>query len=132
MKLKCLHCENKFDGNISYDELGWHSVCPECGCSFDVDVPDGKILMVFIGRNIDFGNIDFTKFEDNHMKNEIYSYRAYNSVRSFMNRWRKMAEKPDSMWYWVIDGTNGEYITTGACSIDGDKEIFKDYFGRLS
>ena len=132
MKLKCLHCENKFDGNISYDELGWHSVCPECGCSFDVDVPDGKIIMAFIGRNIDFGNIDFTKFEDDHTKNEIYSYRAYNSVKSFMNRWRKMAEKPDSMWYWVIDGTNGEYITTGACSIDGDKEIFKGYFGRLS
>lgn len=130
MKLKCLHCENKFDGNISYDELGWHSVCPECGCSFDVDVPDGKIIMTFIGRNIE--NIDFTKFEDNHTKNEIYSYRAYNSVKSFMNRWRKMAEKPDSMWYWVIDGISGEYITAGACSIDGDKEIFKDYFGKLS
>lgn len=132
MKLKCLHCENKFDGTISYDEFGWHSVCPECGCSFDVDVPEGKILMVFAGRNINFGNIDFTKFEDNHLKNEIYSYRAYNSVKSFMNRWRKMAEAPDSMWYWVIDGTTGEYITTGACSIDGDKEIFKDYFGKLS
>lgn len=38
MKLKCLHCEYEFDGAISWDELGWHSLCPECGCSFDVDV----------------------------------------------------------------------------------------------
>ena len=129
MKLKCLQCEHKFDGDIAYDELGWHSVCPECGGSFDVDVPDGKILMLFASRDTEF---DFRKFEDNHLKNAIYSYRAYNSIKSFMNRWRKMAEKPDSMWYWVIDGTNGEYITTGACSIDGDREIFKDYFGRLS
>jgi len=42
MKLKCLHCENEFDGTISYDELGWHSYCEECGCSFDVDAPKGK------------------------------------------------------------------------------------------
>lgn len=128
MKLKCLHCNNKFDGTISYDELGWHSVCPECGASFDVDVPEGKILMLFADRETDFGS----GFEDNHLKNKIYSYRAYNSLKAFMNRWRKMAEKPDSMWYWVIDGTNGKYVTTGACSIDCDRELFKDYFGRLS
>ena len=38
MKLKCLHCEHEFEGTISYDEFGWHSSCPECGCSFDVDI----------------------------------------------------------------------------------------------
>ena len=38
MKLKCLHCEYEFDGTIAWDELGWHSSCPECGCSFDVDI----------------------------------------------------------------------------------------------
>lgn len=37
MKLKCLQCEHEFDGSISKDELGWHSSCPECGGSFDVD-----------------------------------------------------------------------------------------------
>ena len=99
MKLKCLHCNNKYDGTISYDELGWHSLCPKCGCSFDVDVPKGKILMLFAGLNTNFGE----GFEDNHLKNEIYSYRAFNSVKTFMNRWRKVAENPDSMWYWVID-----------------------------
>lgn len=125
MNLKCLHCENKFDGTITYDKLGWHSVCPECGCSFDVDVPNGKILMLF-GDNIDWGT-----FEDNHLKNEICFYRAYNSVRSFMNSWRKISEEPESMWYWVIDGSNGLYICSGACD-PYDREIFKDYFGKLS
>lgn len=42
MKLKCLHCEHEFDGTISYDDLGWHSSCPVCGASFDVDVPDTR------------------------------------------------------------------------------------------
>lgn len=131
MKLKCLHCDNKYDGTISYDELGWHGLCPECGCSFDVDVPEGKILMLFAGRDTDFGH----GFEDNHLKNEIYSYRAFNSVKTFMNRWRKIAENPDSMWYWVIDVEDKSpfnYVTTGACSLDLDREIFKDYWGRLS
>lgn len=38
MKLKCLNCDHEFESTISYDELGWHSSCPECGGSFDVDV----------------------------------------------------------------------------------------------
>ena len=129
MKLKCLQCEHKFDGDIACDELGWHSVCPACGGSFDVDVPEGKILMLFASRETEF---DFGKFEDDHMKNKIYSYRAFNSVRNFMRKWRQMAENPDSMWYWVIDTEERDYVTTGACSIDGDREIFKDYWGKLS
>lgn len=40
MKLKCLQCGHEFDGTIECDELGWHSACPECGGSFDVDAPD--------------------------------------------------------------------------------------------
>lgn len=126
MKLKCLECGHKYDGNISYDELGWHSVCPVCKSSFGVDVPDGKILVLFATRDIDWKD-----FKDNHLENKIYSYHAYNSVKSFMNKWRKSVKAPDSMWYWVIDGTDGYYITTGACC-ERDAEIFKDYFGKLS
>ena len=47
MKLKCLHCEHEFDGTISRDELGWHSSCPVCGASFDVDVPDNYVVQNF-------------------------------------------------------------------------------------
>lgn len=128
MKLKCLYCENEYDGTISYDDLGWHSVCPECGASFDVDVPAGKILMLFVGRKTEF---DVGTFENDHLKNEIYSYRAFDTVRSFMRTWRQVAESPDSMWYWVIDGTDGNYVCSGACD-PGDREIFKEYWGKLS
>lgn len=127
MKLKCCNCGNKFEGTISYDELGWHSYCKECDTSFDVDVPNGKILMLFASEDTEFDN----GFEDDYLKNAICSYRAYNSIRAFINGWRKVVEEPEGMWYWVIDGTNGNYITSGACDPD-DIEIFKDYFGRIS
>ena len=128
MKLKCLHCNHKFDGTISYNKLGWHSSCPDCGCSFDVDVPNGKILMLFAGHDVDFS---YGKFEDDHLTNEIYSYRAFDSVRNFMRKWREMADEPDSMWYWVIDTTNDDYVVSGACD-PNDRENFKDYWGKLS
>ena len=50
MKLKCLHCGTEFEGTISKDDLGWHSACPSCEQSFDVDVPKGRILMVFTDK----------------------------------------------------------------------------------
>lgn len=37
-RLICLHCGRVFEGSVSLDKLGWHSVCPWCCCSFDVDV----------------------------------------------------------------------------------------------
>ena len=40
MELTCMNCLHVFEGSISKDSLGWHSVCPECGSSFDVDVAD--------------------------------------------------------------------------------------------
>lgn len=40
MKIKCLNCGYEFDGTAEYDELGWHSSCPECESSFDVDTED--------------------------------------------------------------------------------------------
>lgn len=41
MKLQWLNCQQQFDGTVSYDELGWHGVCPECHASFDVDLIRG-------------------------------------------------------------------------------------------
>lgn len=37
MKLRCLNCNHEFEGTISRDELGWHSVCPECESNYYVD-----------------------------------------------------------------------------------------------
>ena len=65
MKHKCCNCGNKFEGTISHDELGWHSYCKECDTSFDVDVPNGKILMLFASEDIDLDNA----FKDDYCEN---------------------------------------------------------------
>lgn len=35
----CPSCHHEFDGVVYIDELGTHTVCPECDSSFDVDYP---------------------------------------------------------------------------------------------
>lgn len=125
MKLKCLQCEYEFDGSISKDELGWHSVCPECGGSFDVDVPDGRIIMAFAWDETDDYFTD--DWRDN---NEIATYYAFDTPEEFMKVWRKMAYCeddccPDGMWYWVL--YDGELICSGACDTY-DEEIFEEYW----
>jgi hypothetical protein len=37
-RMCCLDCGHEFEGAASLDFLGWHSVCPECYGSFDVDI----------------------------------------------------------------------------------------------
>ena len=39
--VKCLNCEHEFIlSGLSHDELGWHTACPKCGGSFDVDIAE--------------------------------------------------------------------------------------------
>lgn len=45
MELKCLQCGHEFDGFASCDKFGWHSLCPKCGGSFDVDIREGRTFM---------------------------------------------------------------------------------------
>ena len=124
MKLNCLHCGHEFDGTISKDKLGWHSNCPKCSGSFDVDVPVGRIVMAFAW---DEDDEYFT--DDWYDDNEIYTYYAFNTPKEFIDAWKKMACSddvwPDSMWYWVLD--NGELICSGACD-PYDIEIFKSHW----
>lgn len=37
MKHICPHCDNSFQSKVEYDNLGWHTSCPYCGGSFDID-----------------------------------------------------------------------------------------------
>lgn len=121
MKLKCLHCEHEFDGSITKDELGWHSSCPECECSFDVDVPVGIIVMAFAWDETD------EYFTDDWYDDNVFvTYYAFNTSEEFMKAWEKMVDNPDGMWYWVLD--NGKLICSGACD-PYDKEIFEKYWG---
>jgi len=37
--VSCLNCSHEFALNgLSRDKLGWHTVCPDCESSFDVDI----------------------------------------------------------------------------------------------
>lgn len=123
MKLNCLNCGHEFDGSISKDNLGWHSSCSKCNCSFDVDVPTGRIIMAFAWDETDEYFTD-----DWHDDNKFATYYAFDTPEEFMKAWKKMAYPnwPDGMWYWVTD--NGELICSGAYD-DGDEEIFIEHWG---
>lgn len=126
MKLKCLQCEHKFDGFISKDELGWHSACPKCGGSFDVDVPDGHIVMAFTD-SVD-GENPYVNFTDDIHDASIVSYYAFSSRKEFLKAWEEKVydEEPDGMWYWLYEGDHR--ITYGAASPD-DIELICDAWG---
>jgi hypothetical protein len=128
MKIRCLNCVHEFDGGISMDKLGWHSCCEECGSSFDVDVPNGKIVMAFTDPVGDNEN-PYKYFTDDFTGEYIHTYYAFDSVEDFIEKWEYICydcEEPSGMWYWVLD--NGELVCSGACD-PMDIEIFEEYWG---
>lgn len=125
MDLKCLCCENEFEGTISKDELGWHSVCDDCGSSFDVDVPEGRIVVAFTNPDYDSAE-PYKNFEQELPEENICSYYAFDTPKSFLEKWRELVNEPDGMWYWVLD--DNVCICSGACD-PGDIEIFEEHFG---
>ena len=127
MNLKCLNCSHEFEGTITKDGLGWHSSCPKCGASFDVDVPKGRIIMAFACDDTDEYFTD--EWDD---ENEIVSYYAFDTPAEFFKKWQsfhdyKSGGEPDSMWYWVLD--NGELVCSGACD-PNDEDVFEEFWGE--
>ena len=121
MKLKCSTCGIEFDGCISKDELGWHSKCSNCESYFDVEVPKGKIIMAFAWDE------SRESFTDNWCDdNLIDTYYAFDTVSEFIEAWKKMSEKPDGMWYWLVD--NGYCFCSGACGPEDIVNIY-EHFG---
>lgn len=43
----CPHCGKTFESVVELDELGWYTVCTECGGSFDVDYDEEKGEVVY-------------------------------------------------------------------------------------
>lgn len=125
MKLQCLNCDHEFDGTISRDELGWHSVCPECERSFDVDVPEGRIIMAFTDPDDEDEEDPYKYFDEIFHGQNIHLYMAFDTPREFIKKWKQIYDKPNGMWYWCLD--NGYCFCSGACDPD-DIEIFEDYF----
>ena len=125
MKLKCLQCEHEFDDGISYDELGWHSSCPKCGGSFDVDVPTGRIVMAFTDP-VDDDENPYKYFTDDFTGEYVHTYYAFDTVEEFLEKWEEIYDEPNGMWYWVLD--DGELVCSGACD-PYDIEIFEEHWG---
>lgn len=121
MRLKCLHCDHEFEGTISWDDLGWHSSCPSCGCSFDVEVPEGHIIMAFADPDDNYED-PYGNFTVDLHASSILSYYAFSSRKDFLKKWEEKVynEEPDGMWYWVVEGDN--LITYGAAD-PGDIEL---------
>ena len=99
MKFICAHCSHEFESSISLDELGWHTSCPKCGASFDVDVPHGRIKMLFLDTDA-VENFDILVEHGV----PICSFYAFDSVPAFIAKWKEISENPDSMWYFCYDG----------------------------
>ena len=128
MKLKCLNCGHEFEGCISLDALGWHSLCPECEGSFDVDVPQGRIVMAFTDPDDDAEDA-YASFTDAFTGRSVNVYFAFDNPKDFIRKWNRIIdgkEGPYGMWYWVLD--NNKLICSGACD-PNDVDIFMDYFG---
>ena len=126
MNLKCLHCETEFEGSISCDQLGWHSACPVCGGSFDVDLPKGHVVMAFTDKvNGENPYVNFT--EDLHDAC-IFHYYAFSSRKEFLQKWEEIIynEVPHGMWHWIIE--DGNCITYGGASPE-DIELICDAWG---
>lgn len=128
MKIKCELCGHIHEGTIAKigkpvkrgGEKQWLSFCPECNHFIPVKVPKGKIVMAFAyDESHDYFTDDFDP------KNPLVSYYAFNSPKAFMDAWKEKVKKPDSMWYFVL---NGDFcVCSGACD-PGDIEIFEEYF----
>lgn len=112
MKLKCLQCGHEFEGSIAKDDLGWHSSCPECGGSFDVDVPDGRFIIAFADDSNP--EDDYRNFTDSFPGPKVRAYHAFHTAEEFIAFWEKLSEHPEGMWYWCVD-LEGKPDASGYC-----------------
>ena len=122
MKLTCADCGFEFDEAIVRDGLGWKGICPKCGQPFDVAIPKGLVVMMFV--NDSAPEKDAENFVDD-VKDAatIRTCYVFDSVADFAAAWRKMVGNPDGMWYFVL--YKGKQIMSGACD-DGDEDYFKE------
>jgi len=121
MRLKCLQCEHEFEGSVSLDELGWHSMCPKCGGSFDVDLPDGDFVIAFAVDDSDFWTDDFDG-------RGVKDFFAYHSAEALIAGWYKLLETHEGDWYWILH--DGDLQLSGAFD-PTDDERFDDMFAYL-
>lgn len=64
-------------------------------------------------------------FTDEFTGEGVHTWYTFNDVEAFINTWIRLYDKPNGMWYWVLD--DGKCICSGACDPD-DIDIFIDYW----
>ena len=130
----CPNCGHIFTGSIDLDELGWHTSCPECESSFDVDVPEGRFVIAFVNDECENYHDLFTDEFEGH---DIVSYFAVDTEEELIALWDSICDKDvedNGMWYWVLDYVvpeNPVLITSGACD-PGDIEFFEEYSDEMA
>ena len=64
-------------------------------------------------------------FTDNFTGDGVHTWYNCFSVEAFINRWIQLYDKPNGMWYWVLD--DGKCICSGACD-PYDIDIFIEHW----
>ena len=128
MKITCSICGRVHEGTIAKigkpEKRGgkkrWISFCPICNTFIPVEVPEGKIVMAFVSdESPEYFTDEFIP------EKPIVSYYAFKTPKAFLDKWYKVSQNPDSMWYFVM--YEGQCICSGACD-PCDIETFEEFF----
>ena len=89
----------------------------------------GKIVMAFTDPvDTDPPETRYRYFTEYFTGEGVHMYCIFNTPEDFVSKWLKIHDKPNGMWYWVLD--DGECICSGACD-PNDIEIFKRHWPEL-
>ena len=84
----------------------------------------GKIVMAFTDPvDEDPPETRYRYFTEKFTGEGVHMYCIFNNPEDFINKWLEIYDKPNGMWYWVLD--DGVCICSGAVDpsdIDGFRE----------
>lgn len=128
--LTCSNCSHEFEGRVILDELGWHAVCPSCGSSFDVDLPEKRYVIAIAFMPEDEYDL---YFENEFVSTGYTQLYAFPNYKALLRSWKRIAADPPSMWYWVVDvyGENGLTTIVSGAIDPSDDEIIAEYFDEI-
>jgi len=122
MNVNCGNCSHQIVGTLSglRNEEGWHIACPECGTSVTMEELPRRIIMVF-----DFDETGEHFTDDLLADTRSRDFEAFETPKEFLDSWKVLVQKPDGMWYWIID--NGEIFCSGPVDVN-DIYCIVDHF----
>lgn len=87
---------------------------------------DDRIVIAFTDPvDTDPPETRYRYFTDEFTGEGVHTRYTCFGVEAFINRWIQLYDKPNGMWYWVLD--NGKCICSGACDPD-DIDIFIEHW----